>query len=67
MRIIPRHNTPLVNHSWWQLTPALVGEYLMLLGFTIKSCEEHEQMFCYSDTDEQPRMIPHFTYVAERI
>jgi len=67
MRLCPRSHTPQVNHSWWQVTPSLVGEYLQILGFRLSSCIEHEQLFCHSDTDQQARMIPHFTTVAERV
>jgi len=66
MRLVPRHCIPEVNHSWWQVTPSLVAEFLLILGFELTYYEEHDQLFCYSDNDQSSRQIPHFTYLATR-
>jgi SAM-dependent methyltransferase len=66
MQLIPRSNTPEVNHSWYQVSPAFVMEALKLLGFEKQRCWMHEQKFTGSEVDPKPRMVPHFTVSAER-
>lgn len=66
MRLIPRVYTPKVNHSWWQVSPPLIGEFLHILGFVNLRCEYHEQLYYPSLSDRSGRMVRHFTYTGER-
>jgi hypothetical protein len=66
MRLIPREETPDVHHSWFQVTPPLIGEIIKILGFKGLRCELHEQRFMGTDIDPHPRMVKHFTYVGNR-
>jgi hypothetical protein len=66
IQLIPRSNTPLVNHSWYQVSPVFVGEVLLILGFSNLKCEMHEQKFNGTTVDPKPRLVPHFTYSADR-
>jgi SAM-dependent methyltransferase len=67
IQLIPRSHTPLVNHSWYQVSPVFVGEVLQILGFGNLKCEMHLQKFNGTAVDPNPRMIQHFTYSADRI
>jgi hypothetical protein len=66
LQLIPRSHTPLVNHSWYQVSPVFVGEVLLLLGFKNLRCEMHKQKFNGTAVDGKPRMVPHFTYSGDR-
>jgi SAM-dependent methyltransferase len=66
IQLIPRGSTPLVNHSWYQVSPVFVGEVLLILGFTNLKCEMHLQRFNGTALDSNSRMVPHFTYSADR-
>ena len=67
MRLLPRAETPECNHSWWQVSPALVIGFLRLLGFPQSTCETHLQKFNSSATDKKSRKVNHFTVTASRI
>jgi hypothetical protein len=66
MRLIPRADTPYVNHSWWQMSPALVVEILRLLGFAKVSVTFHQQSFTASATDVRAHQVKHFTVTGSR-
>lgn len=66
LRLIPRKETPDVDHSWYQVSPPWVGEILKLLGFTDLRCEYHDQQFNGNWIDNRPRKVRHFTYTARR-
>jgi len=66
--LIPRQETPNVNHSWYQVSPVFVMEALKILGFGNLKNEIHEQKFCGTPgVDETARMVPHFTVSADRL
>ena len=67
MRLIPSADSPECNHSWWQVSPALITGFLRLLGFPQSTCEIHPQKFNSSATDKKSRKINHFTVTASRI
>jgi SAM-dependent methyltransferase len=66
MRLIPRAETPEVNHSWWQASPSFVMELLKLLGFPEMKCEIHSQKFNGASADHDARMVKHYTITAKR-
>lgn len=66
LRLIPRFENPEVNHSWWQVSPPLIGEILKILGYVNLKCEYHEQLFIHSATDNAQRQVKHFTYSADK-
>jgi SAM-dependent methyltransferase len=66
MRLIPRAETPGVNHSWWQVTPSLLIEVLKLIGFQKTRSEIHYQQFNGTSPNLPPRMVKHFTLTASR-
>ncbi len=66
MRLIPRADTPHVNHSWWHVSPALVVEILRLLGFAQVSVKFHQQSFIASASDVRARWVKHFTVTGTR-
>ena len=66
LRLIPRFENPEVNHSWWQVSPPLIGEILKILGYINLKCEYHEQLFIHSATDNAQRQVKHFTYSADK-
>jgi len=66
MRLIPRAETPLVNHSWWLVSPVLVIEILKLLGFHDVIHEYHDQRFNYSAVDQESRIVRHYTITGSR-
>ena len=66
IQLIPRSYVPMVNHSWYQVSPVYVGEVLQILGFVNLKCEYHHQRFNGTSVDPNPRMVPHFTYSGER-
>jgi hypothetical protein len=66
LRLIPRADTPYCDHSWWQVSPALVIEILRLLGFARPSLRYHQQRFVGSATDERTRLVKHFTVIGTR-
>ena len=66
LRLIPRAEHPEVNHSWWQVSPPLIGEILKILGYINLKCEYHEQLFIHSATDNAERQVKHFTYSADK-
>jgi hypothetical protein len=66
MRLMPNADTPYCNHSWWQVSPALVIEILRLLGFPQLSFQYHQQRFLASATDTQARWVRHFTVTGTR-
>ncbi|TDI15819.1 MAG: hypothetical protein E2P05_05700 [Acidobacteria bacterium] len=66
MRLLPRAETPSVNHSWWQVSPVLVIEILKLLGFHDVIQEYHDQRFNYSAVDQERRMVRHYTITGSR-
>ena len=66
MRLIPRAETPLVNHSWWLVSPVLVIEILKLLGFHDVIHEYHDQRFNYSAVDQERRIVRHYTITGSR-
>jgi hypothetical protein len=66
MRLMPNADTPYCNHSWWQVSPALVIEILRLLGFPQLSFQYHQQRFIASATDTQARWVRHFTVTGTR-
>jgi SAM-dependent methyltransferase len=67
MRLIPRAEAPECNHSWWQVSPALILDFLRLLDFPQLKCEIHQQKFNGSATDKNSRSLNHFTVTASRI
>jgi hypothetical protein len=66
MHLIPRLESPLIEHSWYQVSPGFVMEVLKMLGFKNLKNEYHDQKFCGTPTDPEPRMIKHFTVSGER-
>jgi SAM-dependent methyltransferase len=66
MFLIPRAETPEVNHSWWQVSPSFVIELLKLLGFPEIKLEYHDQKFNGASADHTPRLVKHFTLTAKR-
>jgi hypothetical protein len=66
LSLIPRRSTPTINHSWYQTTPVFVSEVLDILGFENIRHEMHWQAFHGTDPLVAPRMIRHFTVVADR-
>jgi len=66
MHLMPRAETPSVNHSWWQLSPVLVIEILKLLGFHDVIREYHAQRFNYSAVDDERRIVRHYTITGSR-
>lgn len=66
IQLIPRSSTPLVNHSWYQVSPVFVMEVLKILGFEKIRCEIHGQSFSGTDVDPHPRIVAHFTVSADR-
>ena len=66
MRLIPSADTPNCNHSWWQVSPALVVQILRLLGFPRLSFQYHQQTFVASATDARARWVKHFTVTGTR-
>ena len=66
MRLLPRVETPLVNHSWWLVSPDLVIEILKLLGFHDVIREYHDQRFNYSAVDQESRIVRHYTITGSR-
>lgn len=66
IQLIPRSHTPLVNHSWYQVSPVFVMEILKILGFEKQRCYMHKQKFTGTAVDPSPRMVPHFTVAADR-
>jgi len=67
MRLIPTVDTPECNHSWWQVSPSLIGNFLRLLDFPQLKREIHQQSFHGSATDKNSRKLNHFTMTASRI
>lgn len=67
LRLVPRVEAPECNHSWWQVSPSLIIDFLRLLGFPQLKCETHLQQFNGSATDRNGRKINHFTVTASRI
>jgi SAM-dependent methyltransferase len=67
MRLIPRAETPECNHSWWQVSPSLIANFLGLLGFPQLKCEIHQQTFNGSATDKNSRKLNHFTVTGRRV
>ena len=66
MRLMPRAETPYCNHSWWQVSPELVVQILRLLGFLDLSTAYHHQRFVTSSTDQDSRLVKHFTVAGHR-
>ncbi len=66
MRLMPTADSPYCNHSWWQVSPALVIQILRLLGFPQLSFHYHQQRFLASATDTQARWVRHFTVTGTR-
>jgi SAM-dependent methyltransferase len=66
MRLMPSADTPYCNHSWWQVSPALIVEILRLLGFPQLSFQYHRQSFIATATDKQARWVRHFTVTGTR-
>ena len=68
MMLIPRSDMPEANHSWWNVSPALVIETLKLLGFPRIRCEFHHQRFNGSPASGSAgRQVSHFTVVGRRM
>ncbi len=66
MHFFPRASVPEANHSWYQLSPALVTEWLNILGFPKQNVEIHEQKFLGTPSDPAARMVKHFTCSGDR-
>lgn len=66
MHLLARADAPLVNHSWWHVSPALVIEILKLLGFHDVNREYHDQLFNYSALDKEKRIVRHYTITGSR-
>jgi hypothetical protein len=68
MMLIPRADVPEANHSWWNVSPALVIETLKLLGFPRIRCEFHHQQFNGASLEAAAaRQVSHFTVVGRRM
>jgi SAM-dependent methyltransferase len=66
IRLMPRAETPEVNHSWWQVSPSFVMQLLKLLGFPEIKSEIHYQRFNGTSADSKSKMVKHFTITARR-
>jgi hypothetical protein len=66
MQLIPSADTPNCNHSWWQVSPALIVQILRLLGFAQLSFQYHQQSFIASASDARARWVNHFTVTGTR-
>jgi SAM-dependent methyltransferase len=66
MNLVPRANAPLVDHSWWHVSPALVIEILKILGFHDLKREYHDQRFNYTALDKESRIVRCYTITGSR-
>lgn len=66
MHFFPRAAAPQTDHSWYQVSPTLVKEWMKILGFPNPVVTLHEQQFNGTPTDPHPRKVKHFTCVGVR-
>jgi SAM-dependent methyltransferase len=66
MHFFPRAGIPETSHSWYQVSPKLVSEWMKILGFSNTTVELHEQQFNGTPSDPNPRKVKHFTCVGVR-
>lgn len=60
--LLPSPVPPLTFDTWWMLTPALISQYLKILGYTEININYHHQI----RDDDQPQTTAFFTVVGRK-